>query len=113
MVWRWSGGPCGNATLRNNVGAMYNTGGGEAGYWTDGQCGTVMGINPNQSNLFDAPARAQLSADTAFLTPPSIPPTPQNCVADSPFTNNPGTRCSGGTPPATTPPAPPTRVRIR
>jgi hypothetical protein len=73
-VWKWSGaaGPCGNATLRNNIGATYNTGGGEGGYWTDGNCGTVAGISPNQNNTFDAAARSQLTADTAFQTAPRM-----------------------------------------
>jgi len=93
VSWNWdtsNGLTCSGISFSNNLGSTL-TNGSESTTFFSGQCGSTTETN----DTWGSAARTTLSADSAFLTAPVIPPQPFACVAVSPFTNNTGAVCGG------------------
>ena len=88
-VWQQYFNPCGPTTVSNNIADMILEDGSNNAYWDGGGCNVTL-----SGNVLGGGADPALTAP-GTLAPPAIPPSPKNCVASSPYTNN----MSSGLPP--------------
>jgi hypothetical protein len=80
---------CGPVMITDNIADEIRSNGVHSGWWTPGNCGPI----DTSSNVFGAAADVFLEPVDMVFDPPTIPPQPRNCVADSPFTTHKGARC--------------------
>jgi Right handed beta helix region len=92
-IWNQYAPACGPVLLNGNVATELLASGSASGYWNGGGCAPVTcdGVNTtiDSCNIFDyggnRTAYDALKVDPAVLTPPLIPPLPNHCTVNSPY----------------------------
>jgi len=83
-VWKQYDRPCGPTQVTNNISTTIRENGQHSGWWNGGGCGPVS----LQDNVFNEAAKAMLDPVDLKHPAPMIPPKPQICAVNSPWTNN-------------------------
>ena len=83
-IYVWSQYPsaaCGPVRFAHNIATEVRKDGTQSGFWNGGGCNPVT----KKNNVWNEPAYKQLTPVREKLPPPEIPPQPDSCVIESPY----------------------------
>jgi len=87
MIWKEYTPPCGSVLVSGNTTSEVRSDGYDSGYWDGGGCDPIT-CDGTQTDVWSCNSFGsynQLANDAAVKDPPPIPPMPERCVANSPF----------------------------